>query len=221
MIIDGLPSLGSPQSGDELPIERGQATYKIDYDALAAAIINRLGDPVGAAHGGTGLTSLNASMNAFINSLDVGNSAPVGDDYFIAQYAGGGDNNTNYYRRKISKLYDYIKEQYVTLGTVSLGSGAGTYMTSVNGGFLKLGRINVFSIQFVMSNAISVSLTDAIQGFPRCLYTSKFSVNNNSEQDTDMTRTANINIYGNMTIKGAFPVGTYNVSGAYISAWGY
>lgn len=57
MIIDGLPLLGAPASGDEIPIERGTTTYKIDYDALAAAIISKLGgDPVTAEHGGTGLT---------------------------------------------------------------------------------------------------------------------------------------------------------------------
>lgn len=44
MIIDALTALPStPTTGDELPIERGTTTYKIDYDALATAIINKLG----------------------------------------------------------------------------------------------------------------------------------------------------------------------------------
>ena len=38
MIINDLPILSSPASGDELPIERGTNTYKIDYNALATAI---------------------------------------------------------------------------------------------------------------------------------------------------------------------------------------
>lgn len=43
-IIDDFPALsGSPTTGDELPIERGTATYKIDYDALATAIIAKIG----------------------------------------------------------------------------------------------------------------------------------------------------------------------------------
>ena len=40
MIIDGLEVLPTtPTSGDELPIEREDKAYKIDYDALAAAIL--------------------------------------------------------------------------------------------------------------------------------------------------------------------------------------
>lgn len=40
MIIDRLPALPSaPAPGDELPIERGTGAYKIDYNALASAII--------------------------------------------------------------------------------------------------------------------------------------------------------------------------------------
>ena len=31
--------MSSPQTGDEMPIERGQNTYKIDYDALTRAIL--------------------------------------------------------------------------------------------------------------------------------------------------------------------------------------
>lgn len=34
MLIDGLPSLNTAASGDELPIERGTATYKISYSDL-------------------------------------------------------------------------------------------------------------------------------------------------------------------------------------------
>lgn len=38
-IINDLPVMSTPASGDELPIERGTTVYKIDYNALAAAII--------------------------------------------------------------------------------------------------------------------------------------------------------------------------------------
>ena len=37
-IIDTLPALTTPTTGDELPIERGTTVYKIDYNQLAAAI---------------------------------------------------------------------------------------------------------------------------------------------------------------------------------------
>lgn len=40
MIIDNLASLPSTiTTGDELPVERGTTTYKIDYNALASAIL--------------------------------------------------------------------------------------------------------------------------------------------------------------------------------------
>lgn len=42
MIIDGLPALTTPTTGDEMPIERGQATYKVTYDNLSKAIISQL-----------------------------------------------------------------------------------------------------------------------------------------------------------------------------------
>lgn len=65
-IIDDFPTLSSsPTTGDELPIERGTTTYKIDYDALASAIISKLGgDPVTIPHGGTGATTANAGRIA-------------------------------------------------------------------------------------------------------------------------------------------------------------
>lgn len=64
IIIDNLPSMTSPATGDELAIERGNVTYKIDYNALATAIISKLGDPVLVSHGGTGLT---ASPSLLVN----------------------------------------------------------------------------------------------------------------------------------------------------------
>lgn len=43
MIIDQLPAITTPvQNGDEMPIERGTSTYKIDYNSLATAILNRI-----------------------------------------------------------------------------------------------------------------------------------------------------------------------------------
>lgn len=57
--------MATPTTGDELAIERGTKVYKIDYDALATAIINELGgNPVTIPHGGTGAaTALGARGN--------------------------------------------------------------------------------------------------------------------------------------------------------------
>lgn len=54
MIIDQLPNISTPlQNTDEMAIERGTNTYKINYNALATATIEKLGDPVTVTHGGT------------------------------------------------------------------------------------------------------------------------------------------------------------------------
>lgn len=39
MIIDGLPTLSSPVSTDEMPIERGTAAYKIPLSALVSNLV--------------------------------------------------------------------------------------------------------------------------------------------------------------------------------------
>ena len=52
---------------------------------------------------------LNSQMNAGINNLTVGTSDPTDNDYYIAQYAGGGTQTTTYHRRAHSALYNYIQ----------------------------------------------------------------------------------------------------------------
>lgn len=59
--INDLPALGrTPTSGDKLALQpQGDNTKSIDYDALATAIINKLGgDPVTVEHGGFGGTTV-------------------------------------------------------------------------------------------------------------------------------------------------------------------
>lgn len=71
MIVDNLQTLPSaPDSGDEIVVERGIIAYKIDYDALATAILGKLGgDPVTLAHGGTGaVTAANARSSLSVYS---------------------------------------------------------------------------------------------------------------------------------------------------------
>ena len=63
------------------------------------------------ANGGTGKTTANDAANSFINSLIVGNDVPQGEDYYVAQHAGGGTTITTYYRRPVSKLWEYIKDK--------------------------------------------------------------------------------------------------------------
>lgn len=78
---------------------------------------------IGAAYGGTGCTSLNASANALINSLGTETATPQDADYFISQNIGGGTTNTDYYRRPISSLWNYINSK---AGSVYLKLTGGT-----------------------------------------------------------------------------------------------
>ena len=54
-------------------------------------------------------TSHSHNLSTMINTLVEGTSAPTDDDYYIAQYAGGGTTNTTYTRRLHSALWSYIK----------------------------------------------------------------------------------------------------------------
>ena len=66
--LSALPS--TPATGNVLAIDTGTTTYKIDYNTLATAIINKLGgDPVTVAHGGTGANSISAAMNSLAVSM--------------------------------------------------------------------------------------------------------------------------------------------------------
>ena len=93
MIISNLPSLSNPATGDVIPIERnGAVTYKIDYDALAAAIISKLGDPVGVSHGGSGLAvspSLLVNL-ASANADTIMKQSPRPGVYGVLPIANGG-----------------------------------------------------------------------------------------------------------------------------------
>lgn len=64
-----------------------------------------------ASRGGTGQTSLRNSANSLLNALETGSSNPQDADYYIAQYAGGGNATTTYHRRPVSALYNYIKNK--------------------------------------------------------------------------------------------------------------
>lgn len=115
MIIDNLASLPSTiTTGDELPVERGATVYKIDYNALATAILARLGagsdNIVDVANGGTGAaTAAAARTNLGITPANIG-AAQAGqsyngniDDlrnigiYYLAGATGTGAGSSNLY----------------------------------------------------------------------------------------------------------------------------
>lgn len=47
-------------------------------------------------------------INSALNKLSTADEIPSDNDYFISQYANGGDSETTYHRRPVSKLYDYM-----------------------------------------------------------------------------------------------------------------
>jgi hypothetical protein len=64
MIIDNLPTIPSTvTTGDELAVERGTTTYKIDYDALAAAILAQAVKKTGDTMTGSFIVDASASGN--------------------------------------------------------------------------------------------------------------------------------------------------------------
>lgn len=76
---------------------------------------------VGGSFSITNATHRTNATNELINSLTEGTSAPVDNDYYVAQYAGGGTTYTTYHRRPIKALFNYLKSKwtYRTEGTTS------------------------------------------------------------------------------------------------------
>lgn len=54
-------------------------------------------------------------LSEMINNLATATAIPANEDYYVCQYAGGGTTNTNYYRRPMSALWEYIKRKLKTV----------------------------------------------------------------------------------------------------------
>lgn len=50
-------------------------------------------------------------LSAMINGLSVGSATPQDADYYVCQYAGGGNTTSTYHRRPMTALWDYIKSK--------------------------------------------------------------------------------------------------------------
>lgn len=55
-----------------------------------------------------------STAQSLINCLDIADAVPHDEDYFIVQYAGGGTERTDFYRKPTSKLYDYIRNKLMS-----------------------------------------------------------------------------------------------------------
>lgn len=76
-------------------------------------------------------------LDAMINALPVGTDDPVDNDYYVSQYADGGTSNTRYYRRPVSKLWNYLKTKLATVAT------SGSYTDLSNKPTIGNGKITV------------------------------------------------------------------------------
>lgn len=118
--------------------------------------------PLPLAKGGTGKTTAADAANVLINGLGVGTDAPQDEDAFISQWAGGGKGGQNtYYRRPVSKLWDYIKSKLKAVATSgsyndlsdkpSIGNGTVT---------IKQNGANKGSFSMNQTGNTEISLTD-------------------------------------------------------------
>lgn len=76
-------------------------------------------------------------LDEMINALPVGTDDPVDNDYYVSQYADGGTSNTGYFRRPVSKLWNYIKTKLATVAT------SGSYTDLSNKPTIGNGKITV------------------------------------------------------------------------------
>ena len=79
---------------------------------------------------GTSQSSMSGVASALINSLSLGSSAPKDEDYYVAQYAGGGTTKTSYHRRPVSALWEYIKDKISSVLRLTASDYAGKAATA-------------------------------------------------------------------------------------------
>ena len=130
------------------------------------------------ARGGTGEDTLQEAGNAIINALPEGSDDPVDNDYIIAQYANGGTTNTNFYRRKLSKLWNWIlsKLSSSTARQASNGSAVGNRWTHTFVNPNGVITASDFSLQANISKATSGSATFVYSALDNGTWKNAFSV---------------------------------------------
>ena len=139
---------GTPATGDLVPIKSGNNTYKIDYNALASAILGQISSNgvVNVANGGTGSNSATGALSGLIGALDtssgfsLSDTIPVsinGTAYTITgrtlsnAIGGGGTEQsalTNYVKNcgTIASLPATIEDENITEDMVLLAYSLGT-----------------------------------------------------------------------------------------------
>lgn len=98
-------------------------------------------------------TSHSHNLSTMINTLAEGTSAPTDNDYYIAQYAGGGTSTTTYTRRLHSALWSYIKGK-----ADSVYQAKGSYATSSHTHTIA----QISNLQTILDSKASASHTHTI-----------------------------------------------------------
>lgn len=76
-------------------------------------------------------------LDTMINTLPVGTDDPVDNDCYVSQNVDGGTSNTGYFRRPVSKLWNYIKTKLATVAT------SGSYTDLSNKPTIGNGKVTV------------------------------------------------------------------------------
>ena len=137
--LDGIAAGANAYTHPNSSVTAG--TYR-SVTVNAAGHVTAGSNPVlSIAQGGTGKTTASAALSELINGLSIGTDVPVDDDYYVAQYVDGGTTNTTYYRRPVSKLWEYInskaKSTYLPLAGGSMNTDTSI---TIPGG---LGSLNI------------------------------------------------------------------------------
>lgn len=75
-------------------------------------------DTLPISKGGTGKTTGAEAIKELVNAAEAGEATPSDNDWYLSQWAGGGDTgNHTPVRRKLSALWNYIKSKLSTVAT--------------------------------------------------------------------------------------------------------
>ena len=101
------------------------------------------------------------AVSALLNCLSTGSATPTGNDYYIAQYAGGGTTTTSYHRRPVSALYSYMKSKMDSVYSPKAGSSSITTIGTLSSGTVPVDRISGLGT-LATKNSLSASDVGAL-----------------------------------------------------------
>jgi len=137
IIIDELSNVTLPvQSGDEFPIERGQAMYKVDYDDLIGNNLSAINDDISDLQTDVnGLQSNVTKAQTSINALESGIAIIVNGNSAAQTVPSGG------YAYLKNNQYGLAEGLYININSADFPTGSSvaatsSYFSAVSGGGL-------------------------------------------------------------------------------------